>query len=196
MTRGKYGARADRRREDASITDEIAGYQHQIRRLTQENQQLRDKLSTGEAASKQEIRRLSAQVAEGVSAELLAVRAELKHQRDQADQAARNDRSTAEKWHRAANMMIAWFCDAYRCTPREAMEVVMALLGGLPDMVLTSGQDERLLGKEPNEEDLERVRTIQAARGFRKPHLELGEKPSTRLRPSAGQRQFDRWRES
>ena len=97
MTRGKYAARATLRREDSAVRSDIESYQHAVKRLTVENQQLQEGLASQQAISRQEIRVLKAQLDEGLSPELITLRKELEHQRERAAQAEASRKATREK---------------------------------------------------------------------------------------------------
>lgn len=105
MTRGKYAARAALRREDEGVRSEIGSYQHHVKRLTAENEKLRADLAATHTAHKTEIRQLRAQLDEGLSPEILALREELERQRERADHAVAEKREIQRKWHNASEGM-------------------------------------------------------------------------------------------
>jgi predicted RNase H-like nuclease (RuvC/YqgF family) len=89
MTRGKHGAAAARRREDAEVQAEIAAYQRNVKRLTDENRQLSRDLAEERAQHALDVRTLSAQLDEGLSPELSALRQKLAGEEERARQRIR-----------------------------------------------------------------------------------------------------------
>jgi chromosome segregation ATPase len=104
--RGKYAVRASLRREDTAVRSEIGSYQHHVKRLTAENEKLRADLAAAQAGHKVEVRQLRAQLDEGLTPELLALREELEHQRERADHAVAEQREIQRKWHNASDGML------------------------------------------------------------------------------------------
>lgn len=74
MTRGKYANKSALRREDAEVRSDIETYQNAVKRLTAENQKLKDQLAEAQSSHAAEARRLRALLNEGLSPELLALR--------------------------------------------------------------------------------------------------------------------------
>jgi len=105
VTKGKYANRARLRREDESVQTEISAYQHHVKRLTDENAELRNKLAAEQESRKRETQRLRAQLDEGLTPEILALRKELERQRQRADKAERDRRQAGEALNR---MLVGW----------------------------------------------------------------------------------------
>lgn len=106
MTRGKYAARSTLRREDASVRSEIESYKHAVKRLTSENKHLTAQLDEEQKAHREDVRKLKAQLNEGLSPELLVLREELEHQRERADRAVADRREIQRKWDNASDGML------------------------------------------------------------------------------------------
>lgn len=85
MTRGKYAARAAKRREDAEIEATEAGYRRQIVRLTQERDEARAERDDARKVWKDEVRVLAAQLSEATSPRVDALNRELIRTRDERD---------------------------------------------------------------------------------------------------------------
>jgi hypothetical protein len=130
MTRGKYAARAARRREDESVQAEIGTYQHHVARLTREVSELTGKLAAERAGRKADVGRLTAERDEGLSPEVAALRGELERQRERAEQAKASMRGLHDAWNRIADRLFRLFGDPpFNLTGTEAAEVILYLVG-------------------------------------------------------------------
>lgn len=132
MARGKYANRAARRREDEAVTSEIEAYKHNVRKLTEENKELRDALAKEQASHREEVRALRAQLAEGLSPEIAALERELNRQRDRADQATRTLTEVGKRWGAVA-AQLADFLAAKLGTDRVGgVDAIREMLGYRP----------------------------------------------------------------
>jgi hypothetical protein len=100
MTKGKYAARAARRREDQDVQSEIGAYQHHVARLTAEVSDLTGKLAAERTARKDTLRRLNAMLDQSLSPELTALRQQLEQQRRRAARAEGYARGLLAVWRR------------------------------------------------------------------------------------------------
>lgn len=168
MTKGKYAARAARRREDESVQTEIETCQRQVARLTAEAGELTGKLAAERAARKQEVRRLAAQLEEGLSPEVAALREELERQRRRADEAEADQRRVREKYDRQFDGLCSLLTDGLGLSGLEAVEVVMML-----DPEARAADGGRVLhlsdagGTRPGQLTGQQLRGVQTARGYR-----------------------------
>ena len=134
MTRGKYAAKAAVRREAAQTTNQIEAYQHAVRRLTQERDQLRERLDVERRSNAAEIKRLKALISANVAPELRAAHDEVAELRKRIDAIQRNDRQR-QRVHdqmivHMRNVLIA---DGY--TMPEAIDLIAACAGSLDAVV-------------------------------------------------------------
>lgn len=182
--KGKYAARSALRREDSGVRSEIEGYQHHVKRLTAENERLKAARAAERAEWQQDVRRLKAQLDEGLSPELLALRQELEHQREKANQAVAAYRDIRKKWGNAftgmQNIYLASHPDATRT---DSLDVLMQLCEPELDTGSVAGAGTM---PEPARRELgvDAARKIDRARRFTGPN-------AGREAPS----RFDRWRE-
>jgi hypothetical protein len=96
MTKGKYAARAARRREDHDVQTEIGTYQRHVARLTAEVRDLTAKLTAERDLRKEQTQRLAAQLDQRLSPEMAALRAELEQQRQRAQRAEDEQRKMTD----------------------------------------------------------------------------------------------------
>lgn len=89
MTRGKFANRAEQTRHINEVHGEVEAGRRAIVKLTAENRDLRARLAEQSRISEDRIRHLTAQVREGTSAELEALRLELRAAREDRDRSAR-----------------------------------------------------------------------------------------------------------
>lgn len=87
MARGKHGAIAERRREIEGYQSEIETYKRNVKRLTEENRELKQKLKAEQQGRRQDVRALKAQLAEGLSPEINALHRKLDEQSSRASAA-------------------------------------------------------------------------------------------------------------
>lgn len=170
MTRGKYATRAARRREDADVQTEIGTYRHHVARLTGQVAELRAQLDAERAGRKNDARRFAAQLDEGISPELTALRAELERQRQRARQAEDARRRAKERdWNRLRGML-ALLRDGLGLTHVEAREVIATFD---PEFLADVDGDQRYAAMmadydtDPGGLTLEQIHGLQAARGMR-----------------------------
>jgi chromosome segregation ATPase len=164
MSKGKYAARASLRREDAGVRSDIASYQHHVKRLTEENTQLKDKIAAQHKAHAEESRNLRAMLDEGLSPEIIALREELERQRNSARQAEARRVEVQKIREREGDFVVRLLRHLTGCTALEAHEAVLWALGsdfgGIADE--KTGADTR-----SRDLDYEAVTTLQRSRGFR-----------------------------
>ena len=195
MTRGKYAARSALRREDASVQSEISGYQHHVKRLTAESQELKDALATERAARKEEVRRLKAQLDEGLSPELLALRDELRRQRDRVTQADAARNSVQEKHNKLFTFSSKLLHDLTGCTGLEASEAIVdAIFGGEGYRIGAEVGASLPMDRVPEAVALQRTRGLRSSAKVQE-HLKAVCRQAAE-RESTGDRKKDRWREA
>jgi hypothetical protein len=193
--KGKYAARAALRREDDGVRSEIESYQHAIRQLTGERDQLRSDLAALRAAHKDETRKLRAMLDEGLSPELLALREELERQRQRTSQAEASCRTAARDYDRVFNFTAKLLHDLTGCTGLEAAEAIVNALGASSRMVTGPGTGPSVPEGEAT------VATIQRIRGYRSSakvidHLNAVCKSAAQKPRSTADRKMDRWRDA
>lgn len=89
MTRGKYANRAAIARTDAEVTTTLATYQSTVKRLTEENKTLKQRLSDQQRVHAQDVKVLKAQLNEGLSPEMAAREHEIRTLRADRDRLRR-----------------------------------------------------------------------------------------------------------
>lgn len=168
MTRGKYATRATVRREAADVEANEAAYQRQIVRLTQERNEARAELAKTKAGLIAETRVLRAQVSEGTSNLVAALRIELNKSREVRDAATRElkrIRGIHERF--IARMNDHWIAEHGAKPGIDAIEKTMTALDpefmdGGPDAVggkmITVGTEQKFADKHG----------VAAARALRK----------------------------
>jgi len=87
MSRGKYKSAAEARRVREGALSEVEASRRQIARLTAENKELRETLTSEREANTLRVRELNALVAEGSAPEVIALREELALSREDAKRA-------------------------------------------------------------------------------------------------------------
>jgi hypothetical protein len=167
MTKGKYAARAARRREDHDVQAEIGTYQHRVAQLTAEVRDLAGKLAAERDLRKEQTARLTAQLDEGLSPEMAALREQLEQQRQRAARAEADARTTLDRWRRVFDDLIGLLTDGLGLSVHEAFDIALWLdpehradWGGGQPPVLADENEARL-------RDGQAVYRVQAARGQR-----------------------------
>lgn len=170
MTKGKYAARANLRREDSEVRGDIDTYQRTVARLTAENKLLKEQVRLTEAARRAETRRLRAERDEGLSPEVSALRKELNAQRQRADTALAQRREQERRSEKVATLAWLLVHKLTGCTGLEANEFLLRILEGERKVIVGGGglgQDSRYsqiaapdgtLRARPGTETLQRVR--------------------------------------
>lgn len=161
MTRGKYAARATNRREVAEVEASEAAYQRQIVRLTQERNQARESLADVQKKAAVEARALRAQITEGTSAQVEALRISLNKLRDERDAANR----TVQRWRKgntaALHRLMDHMVDEHGiASGRDAYELAARFL--VPDLGMVTFGNEKHLAKAAGPEA---VRQLRKAKG-------------------------------
>lgn len=164
MTRGKYAVRAANREQTAEAVASEAGYQRQIVRLTQERDKARADLAKIKTDSAAEARKLRAQVSEGTSDLVEALRREVNRFRNERDALHRDavDRSKKQ------GVLVERLCD-HMVTEhgakkgREATEQAMWLMSPEFDGVTIhdTGSEEKFAATH----GVEALRALRRARG-------------------------------
>lgn len=126
MTRGKYAARAARRREDADVRSEIASYQDTVRRLTADNDALRQALGKAKAAHRDEVRALRTQRDEGLSPHVAAMEDEMNRLRDKADRAVADKQRTVKTHEKLVFDFITILSSHLGITRAKAMDLLVS----------------------------------------------------------------------
>lgn len=169
MTRGKYAARATRRREDESVQSEIAAYRRHVRRLTAEVTDLAGKLAAEQAARRNETRRLRAMLSEGLSPELDVLREELEEQR----QRARLAEDTYRRIRRInTNCFLAVFDVFSKGLGMGMVEAWELLISINPEATAELGEDvliSDIIERSGGQLTTEQIRAVEVARGYRRP---------------------------
>lgn len=129
MTRGKQGARAALKREDASVQSEIATYQRNVRDLKEHNKKLQTSITKLNSDYQKQCARLTAQIREGVSLELLETRKELDRQRERGDSAEARQREIQKKWDLVSTGLVNFLVTNFHYTTSDALIQVVRILG-------------------------------------------------------------------
>lgn len=160
--RGKHGVQAAARREASETATTIESYQHAVRRLTAENESLREQLDASRREHTKDVRVLKAQLAEGLSPEIAALRRTVENLRDEVDRAKRDAQMVRGVMDRSFGRMCDHFRTAHGRTGLEAVEDVIAL-------GLREGEGRFSIVDPPNgRQPTARDKAIQVARGERK----------------------------
>lgn len=128
--KGKYAAKATLRREDGSVRSEIETYQQAVKRLTAENEELKTALAAEQATRKQEVRRLKAQLDEGLSPEVITLRRELERQRERAGRAVTDAATKVDIYGRLLQFTAKLLHNLTGCTGLEATERIVNAIRG------------------------------------------------------------------
>jgi len=129
MARGKKAAGAANRRADAEIQNEIGSYQHAVSRLTTENKELKEKLARGRDSHLHDVKVLKAQLNEGLSPELLALRRQIDTANDRAAKAKAEYKYISERWDRLIRRMNRMLVEHFNVNPGTAFELIVHLVG-------------------------------------------------------------------
>jgi predicted RNase H-like nuclease (RuvC/YqgF family) len=164
VTRGKYAARAALRREDTEVRSEIGTYQHHVKRLTAENKELTALLASERSARKEEVRRLKAQLDEGLTPEILALRSELERHRKRADEAATSAMQKMEMYARLLKFTAKLLHNITGCTGLEATEQIIGAIRGSVITVADPTTGATINSHAPGAVDAE---ALQRVRGWR-----------------------------
>lgn len=160
MTRGKHGISAAARQAVGEREKQIEAYQHNIRKLTAENAELRQKLDDQQAAHSQTVRVLKAQRDEGLSPMLSALQSQNEDLTRRAETAERAIAGIREELIRFWQRTIAHFEFAHKLKTLEAQDAAKDLLGHQSDWVPGDYKTAVKLGPKA-------VRAIQRAHGDR-----------------------------
>lgn len=159
--RGKHGAQAAARRDANEAATTIESYQHAVKRLTAENDSLREQLAQSRREHTRDVRVLKANLAEGLSPEIAALRRTVEDLRSEVDRAKRDAQMTRGVMDRSFGRLCDHFRTAHGRTGLEAVEDAMAL-------GLREGEGRITIVDPPNGRwPTERDRAIQVARGER-----------------------------
>lgn len=171
MTRGKYAERATGRREAAEVEASEAAYQRQIVRLTQERDKARAELAKIKTDSAAEARKLRAQISEGTSSLVAALRIELNKNREARDASERELKRCREISERSSlliqNHMIAEHgakpgIDSFEKAAAVMVPELMDAGPAAPDgRLITVGVEHEFAKKHGNEA----ARALRKARG-------------------------------
>ena len=161
MTRGKHGASAAARKLIGERDQEIAAYQHNIRKLTAENAELKQKIIDMQSAHSQTVRTLKAERDEGLSPQLTVLQRENERMSQRVDQAERLASATRD-WFKATFDRLADHLTAHSpdgLTRLEAIRLTHSILG---DPMGGEWRPPEIHGKI----DDEGARRIERARGW------------------------------
>lgn len=137
MTRGKHGASAAARKLIGERDQQIEAYQHNIRKLTAENAELRQKIAEQQAAHSNTVRILKAERDEGLSPQLSVLQKENERLQIKAAQ-GEHFLKTFKDWHNKLFNRIADHVQTVeRLTKLEAIHLTHQIMA-----------DEGILGKQ------------------------------------------------
>lgn len=122
MAKGKYGNRAASRRESQEVQSEIATYQRNVKRLTADNVELRKSLAKERTSHVDDVKNLKAQLAEGLTPELIVLRKKVEEQSERASTAERRYSDLSRKWQIATNRLVHALTSTFGITGAEAVE--------------------------------------------------------------------------
>lgn len=122
MTRGKYAARAEIRRDAAEVQASEEAYRRQIVRLTQERDEARAERDEARKLWKREVRVLQGQVREGTSGRVEALIHEVERMRSARDEAAREVKAIRDTWDRALRRLHEALVEKCGMSFAEALE--------------------------------------------------------------------------
>jgi predicted RNase H-like nuclease (RuvC/YqgF family) len=161
MTRGKHGISAAARQAVGEREKQIEAYQHNIRKLTAENAELKQKLADQQASHSKTVRILKVERDEGLSPQLTVIQKEnerLKERLAAAEAASAHWRDWFAKiFDRLGDHVKA----TQRLTQLETIEVVHAILGEAPGWSPPENKHAAKLGPEA-------VKALERAHGWRR----------------------------
>lgn len=163
--KGKHGQVAARRHEAEAQLASLDTYQHAVRRLTAERDELKTRLTEHVQRSARVERTLRTQLAEGVSPQLEAAQRLADRRTQERDEALRKRTDIQRHWEVAAKRLTAHFKEAHGMTALEAVEAMTNLLD------IASETDRTLVGDEfvafTVKHGVKAARAVQRARGQR-----------------------------
>ena len=162
MTRGKHGVSAAARHAVGERDKQIEAYQHNIRKLTAENAELKQKLADQQAAHSKTVRVLKAERDEGMSPMVSALQKENVKLKERLQHSAADLSAYFGEYEKAYGRIAGHFHSAHGLTKLNALEEAKKLLG-YKDDVLVMPTDGRPLAKT----DPSGMRAVQRARGQR-----------------------------
>lgn len=148
MTRGKHGISAAARQAVGERDQQIEAYQHNIRKLTAENGELRQKLADQQAAHSQTVRVLKAERDEGLSPQVTALQRENVRLTEKADLADRQSAELLKHLHKAKSVLITHFVYAHGLTNFTAAEECDKLIPEVLNYLPVKGKTLRLYGEQ------------------------------------------------
>jgi predicted RNase H-like nuclease (RuvC/YqgF family) len=161
--RGKHGASAETRHKIRTVEASIESYQHAVRRLTAENQALKQAVKNRDIAHAREVKRLKAERDEGLSPTVAVLQAENKRAVERADKAKRALIELKKLNESNIKRLHEHFFEVHGMSGHQALEEVVRLIPGSENALLVTGALETY-GRLP----LEAVERIQRARGLRR----------------------------
>lgn len=161
MTRGKNATAAAGRRTQAEHHGEIEKYQRKVAQLTAESKKAADATERDRLAHRETVRKLQAQLQEGVSAELLAAQAEVRDLRNERASWRAESEQQARRLSKFYDNVMDFVMANNGMTRLEAVEWVLHMQG---DELATIDVDNTgtKFGLSA-----ERVRSLQKVRGIR-----------------------------
>lgn len=190
--RGKHATAAAIRRDAEAVEATVETYKRHNARLVNENRDLKSRMDQAARIHAAEVRALKAQMNEGLSPEVAALRRTVDRLREERDAARRDAAKTREVQGRAYTNMHRYVMRTQHMTGLEATELMLSMVG--PDYqtdvqrtVVMDGEGrffagkvdnanaQELYGEEANMaadetevETVDRIRALQRARGQRR----------------------------
>lgn len=159
MARGKNGISAAARHAVEERDKQIEAYQHNIRKLTAENAELKEKIDEMRVSHGRTVGILKTERDEGLSPMLSALQAEIVRLKEDLQGAIAANRKFVEAYKKAILRMKGHFQSAHGLTQIEAAEETDALLGDTENLFFTQEDYRPLAQKDP-----EGIQMVQRAR--------------------------------
>ena len=162
MTRGKHGASAAARKLVGERDQQIEAYQHNIRKLTAENAELKQKLADQQAAHSKTVRVLKAERDEGLSPTLTVLQEENVKLKERLQRSTVIATDYSEEYQKSYGRIVGHFHSAHGLTKLDAIEEAKKLLGYEDDVNMMPSDGRPLAKTDPSG-----MRAVQRARGQR-----------------------------
>lgn len=166
MARGKYKERGAYKRAAAEAEADLGTYQHRVKKLTEENRALKEKLQQAEQRRQQETRTLKAQRDEGLAPKVQVLQDQARGLRERAERAEREHKEISRRWDNAIWRLADHFTVAPHSLPRhQAMETALGIIGVWEEGNARGWRNDETGPSAKSDEATER---IERARGHRR----------------------------
>jgi len=166
MARGKYKMKAQKRREEMEVTQEIKAYQHAVKRLTSERDEAKREFEKIESALRSEIRMLKAQLDSGFSLEIAAINSELEKARKKNEEMKRLSKKTEDEVYKMMDGFMRALM-AHGWTKSDALDFLVSSSQGKSGLTIALDHKSGKVAK--NARDLRLLEMKQYGRQLKRP---------------------------